>query len=58
MIRLTSEWEDVFKQFQCKGTIEMVQPYGSGHINDTFLVTIKDPEHLGQTEQEWGQKRP
>ena len=33
---------DVAKQFQLVGEVDSITPYGEGHINDTFLVTIKD----------------
>lgn len=31
---------EVVKQFQIKGTIQEIVPYGNGHINDTYLVTM------------------
>ncbi len=31
----------LFKQFQTKGQPSSVKAFGSGHINDTFLVTTK-----------------
>lgn len=33
---------DVAKKFQLQGEIDSITPYGEGHINDTFLVTMKD----------------
>ena len=33
---------DVAKKFQLVGEIDNITPYGEGHINETFLVTIKD----------------
>lgn len=34
----------VFQQFRVNGRIETIRPYGSGHINDTFLVTLTSGE--------------
>ena len=33
---------DVAKKFQIEGEIDSITPHGEGHINDTFLVTMKD----------------
>ncbi|MCI8420765.1 MAG: mucin desulfatase, partial [Clostridia bacterium] len=33
---------EIAKKFQINGDIESIVPYGEGHINDTFLVTLKD----------------
>ena len=33
---------DVASQFDFVGAIQNIVPYGEGHINDTFLVTMKD----------------
>lgn len=34
-------WQDVFHAFACQGEIDSISKYGSGHINDTFLVKTK-----------------
>jgi len=34
-------WQDVFHAFRCEGDVESISQYGSGHINDTFLVVTK-----------------
>ena len=34
----------ILTQFQIKGKITQVKPYGSGHINDTFFVKTDSPE--------------
>ncbi len=34
--------EAVFSQFETEGRFKDAAPYGSGHINDTFLVTMID----------------
>ena len=33
---------DVAKKFRFDGEIDDITPYGEGHINDTFRVTVKD----------------
>ena len=33
---------DIAKKFQIVGEVESIVPHGEGHINDTFLVTLKD----------------
>lgn len=33
---------DIAKKFQFEGEVDCITPYGEGHINDTFLVTIKN----------------
>ena len=33
---------DVAKNFRFEGEIDTITPHGEGHINDTFLVTMKD----------------
>ncbi|MDE6361461.1 MAG: aminoglycoside phosphotransferase family protein, partial [Clostridia bacterium] len=33
---------DIAKKFQFEGEVDGITPYGEGHINDTFLVTIKN----------------
>lgn len=36
------EKRDILEQFAMPHDIQTVMPYGSGHINDTFLVTLED----------------
>jgi len=38
------ELQNILSQFSVKGTIEAIKPFGSGHINSTFLVTDTDPQ--------------
>ncbi|MDE6471764.1 MAG: aminoglycoside phosphotransferase family protein [Clostridia bacterium] len=33
---------DIVKKFQIAGETQSIVPYGEGHINDTYLVTLKD----------------
>lgn len=33
---------DIAKKFKIVGKVESITPYGDGHINDTFLVTLED----------------
>lgn len=33
---------DIAKNFRFEGEIDSITPHGEGHINDTFLVTMKD----------------
>ena len=33
---------DIAKKFKLSGEVDSITPYGEGHINDTFLVTIKN----------------
>ena len=33
---------DIIKKFQINGEVESIVPYGEGHINDTYLVTLKN----------------
>ncbi len=35
----------IFKQFNLKGTFKSACRYGSGHINETFLIHTKEKEH-------------
>ena len=35
----------IISQFDFKGELTNVEPYGSGHINDTFRLTYKDNEN-------------
>lgn len=34
--------QDIFKNFQFEGTFEFFKSYGTGHINDTFALYVKD----------------
>jgi Ser/Thr protein kinase RdoA (MazF antagonist) len=36
-----NNWQDVFHTFRCEGDVDSISQYGSGHINDTFLVKTK-----------------
>ena len=36
----------IISQFDFPGVLIHVEPYGSGHINDTFRLTYKDGEIL------------
>lgn len=36
--------EEAIAQFDTKGSLKGKQPYGNGHINDTFLLTYHMPE--------------
>lgn len=40
----TKDWLKILNFFQLDGRIVSVQPYGNGHINDTFLVILKEHE--------------
>lgn len=42
MERKMEKMMDIAKKFQLKGEISDIAPYGSGHINDTYLITTKD----------------
>ena len=33
--------EEAVQQFALEGTVETYEPYGSGHINDTYRVTCR-----------------
>lgn len=33
---------DIAKKFQIVGDVQSIVPYGEGHINDTYLVTLKN----------------
>lgn len=35
-------WQEILGQFEPEGKIAEVIPYGSGHINDTFRVTMEE----------------
>lgn len=34
--------KDILKQFQVEGDVTSIEPYGSGHINHTYLVQMAD----------------
>ena len=34
---------DAIKNFSFSGNLVSVEPYGSGHINDTYLLTFEEP---------------
>ena len=36
---------DAIKNFSSRGNLVSVEPYGSGHINDTYLLIYDDPEN-------------
>lgn len=36
----------LFTQFQIDATYQSAEPYGSGHINDTYLVKTQEPDHF------------
>jgi hypothetical protein len=42
-------WQDVFHAFQCDGDVDSISQYGSGHINDTFLVKTKGDDYPDYT---------
>ena len=33
-----TELQEIFAHFCTEGQVKAIRPYGSGHINDTFLV--------------------
>ena len=39
---------DILNQFELQGEVLSVQPYGNGHINDTFLVKTTDVPYILQ----------
>jgi Ser/Thr protein kinase RdoA (MazF antagonist) len=41
---MIADHKDIFNKFQTEGTFESSQPYGSGHIHDTFLVTTEEKD--------------
>ena len=43
-LRHNMELLEIIKQFNINGDIESVEPFGEGHINDTYLVTCKNCE--------------
>jgi len=36
--------QKIIGQFNIAGTVSAIAPYGSGHINDTYLIETKEPE--------------
>ncbi|MBN2795133.1 MAG: aminoglycoside phosphotransferase family protein [Clostridia bacterium] len=38
--------EKICKQFVFQGQFKCVEPYGDGHINDTYLVTFEDEDEV------------
>ena len=34
--------KDILKQFQVEGDVTSIEPYGSGHINHTYLAQMED----------------
>ena len=36
--------KDIANQFKLTGTVKNIDPFGNGHINDTFKIYIKEPE--------------
>lgn len=41
---MTVALKDIANQFKLAGTISNIEPFGNGHINDTFKIFIKEPE--------------
>ena len=39
------ELEEVINEFQYEGKLVFIKPYGSGHINDTFLLKYETWVH-------------
>jgi len=37
--------QEIFAQFETEGTFHSAEPYGSGHINDTFLVRTEEKHY-------------
>jgi hypothetical protein len=42
-------WQEVFNAFLSVGEVESIKPFGSGHINDTFLATTKGDDNPDYT---------
>lgn len=36
--------KEISAQFNLEGTVDRIEPFGNGHINDTFKIFIKEPE--------------
>jgi Ser/Thr protein kinase RdoA (MazF antagonist) len=48
---MSIDFQQIFDQFDVLGTLASTQPFGSGHINDTFLLTTQkpsDPDYIFQ----------
>jgi hypothetical protein len=41
---MTTHLRELFDHFNTEGSFEFAEPYGSGHIHDTFLVKTYEPE--------------
>ena len=37
--------KDIFNQFDVEGAFHSASAYGSGHINDTYLIQTSNPAH-------------
>ena len=49
----------VAENFETFGKIETITPYGSGHINDTYLVVEKNGSSLNSRESlHWPENMP
>lgn len=44
-MRFSETVQDIFNQFDVEGTFQSANVYGSGHINDTYLIQTSDPAH-------------
>jgi hypothetical protein len=36
--------EEILESFAIQGYVVQAKPFGSGHINDTFLITTEEPD--------------
>jgi Ser/Thr protein kinase RdoA (MazF antagonist) len=36
---------EIIRHFAIDGETDRIEPYGNGHINDTYLVTVKESDH-------------
>lgn len=43
-MEISNELKEVLEQYGFVHRIESAEPYGNGHINDTILVVLKEPE--------------
>ncbi|MDX2414541.1 MAG: aminoglycoside phosphotransferase, partial [Bacteroidales bacterium] len=39
-----TDLKDIFEQFKAEGTFSNAEPYGSGHIHDTFRVETREAD--------------
>ena len=39
---MTEQIKKIYEQFECSGKFVSAQPYGSGHINNTYLVKVDE----------------